>query len=188
MTSLQHSLFLGDELRAFQATCDDISSSSSEEDDDEISNEREMFSHALENVLAILSVVRCAAHTLQLAVHDSFKHLESNEVIGKVRTIVKLLRLDRYKELVQLIAIKLPKLDVITRWNSTFDMMHSFLEIKDQLKRLDDMLPSTLDFQIPDLHWTWIKSFIEAYAPVSRCTVKLQSAELAMSKLKLIDH
>lgn len=41
--------------------------------------------------------VRCAAHTLQLAIEDALKNQVLMDLIGKVRTAVKLLRTPTFK-------------------------------------------------------------------------------------------
>lgn len=61
---------------------------------------------------AILVIVRCAAHTLQLAVHDVLKNY--NEEIKRIRNVVKKLRSSKYRHMSP--GLKSLKLNVVTRW------------------------------------------------------------------------
>lgn len=79
-----------------------------------------------------LKGIKCAEHTVQLSVKDSLKALpeDSKNVITLARRVAKVLRLDSTKHLIAGYGLKLkkPKLDVETRWGSTYVMV-SFLLI-----------------------------------------------------------
>lgn len=66
--------------------------------------------------MALLSVVRCAAYTLQLAVYDVLKETMKVEIV-KIRSVVKALKSNRFRRIAKL------KLDVVIRWNSLFEMI-----------------------------------------------------------------
>ncbi|XP_054087738.1 uncharacterized protein LOC128922139 [Zeugodacus cucurbitae] len=70
-----------------------------------------------------ISSIKCAAHTLQLAVKDFMLSLESVEVIEKARKIVKLLRTPSFRYLIAEKSLPQPILDVATRWCSTYQML-----------------------------------------------------------------
>jgi hypothetical protein len=72
--------------------------------------------------------IRCFAHVINLACQESLKLLE--EQLDAVRQVVKYIhsssqRTTKYLELCELRELKtnMPKKDVPTRWNATFDMM-----------------------------------------------------------------
>lgn len=71
--------------------------------------------------------VRCAAHTLQLAINDALNLLDgpSNNIISLCRTVAKYLRLPSTQYTLQEKEIYtiFPPLDVETRWNSTYLMV-----------------------------------------------------------------
>lgn len=69
--------------------------------------------------------IRCAAHVLQLAVKDALKTKSIMALIKICRTVCKLLRSKKYIFELQKnnIAFKLPRLDCITRWSSTYRMV-----------------------------------------------------------------
>lgn len=85
--------------------------------------------HDLEVLLAEstlnISGIRCAAHTLQLAVQNTLKTPEFDILIRLCRLVCKELRKSsRQYELDQKnISYKVPRMDCITRWNSTYLMV-----------------------------------------------------------------
>lgn len=112
---------------------------------------------------SVLSVVRCAVHTLQLAAHDVYKtvHTELAECREAVRCLRKLIRTGLFQD-----EIKMPTLDSITRWNSTYDMLTSMLDLKDFAN----------DHQTePNINWNFIQNFVGGFKPVAECTKSLQT-------------
>lgn len=73
--------------------------------------------------------IKCAAHTLQLAVKDALNDIddEDAEVINLSKEVSKQLRLHSIRNELKEAKIKivLPKLDVETRWNSTYLMVRN---------------------------------------------------------------
>ena len=84
----------------------------------------------LEENLEIKSV-RCAAHTLQLAVCAVIKKDPYVGIIEKVRQLSKQLRLPSMSVTLKALGLLKPPVDCQTRWNSTYDMCKYT-----QLKRL----------------------------------------------------
>lgn len=97
-----------------------------------------------EQELFDMTGVNCAAHTLQLLVKDALKELkkESSNVIDLCRRIIKSLKLNSTKNVVEEarknaesefitkqleLKLKVPSLDVETRWGSTFLMVSFFV-------------------------------------------------------------
>lgn len=72
--------------------------------------------------------IRCAAHTLQLAINDALKKLNAADVniINLCRKVSKFLRLPKTQCLLKKMGCYtiLPVLDVETRWNSTYFMVN----------------------------------------------------------------
>lgn len=69
--------------------------------------------------------IRCAAHTLQLAVQSALKVPEFQILIRLCRAVCKELRKSsrQYELEKQNIASKIPRIDCKTRWNSTYSMV-----------------------------------------------------------------
>lgn len=199
---MQHDLFLGDELRKMQENIPD------EEEDDQ-GEEQEEFQHEIDEnfevnnaaihelmndlkdpfvdgLMSILIVVRCAAHTLQLAVHDVLKMGWKSD-IKKIRDVVKELKSSKYLNYMSK-NVKTLKLNNATRWNSLFVMFESILEKRPELEEMYRRMPDKLkapvyldpkDFQL-------MSDFTEAFKPVFECTQTLQYEQFAMSKFFLI--
>lgn len=103
----------------------------------EISNEHEQ-------ELFNMTGINCVAHTLQLLVKDAMKQLgkETSNVIDLCRRIIKALKLKSTEVIVEQaqqnaaieviakqpeLKLKVPSLDVETRWGSTYDMVSLFV-------------------------------------------------------------
>lgn len=89
--------------------------------------------HDLEEIFANqtlnISGIRCAAHTLQLAVIDALKKADFQNLIRLCKVVCKELRkqstiheLDKNN-----LHFKIPSIDCITRWNSTYKMVIFFV-------------------------------------------------------------
>ncbi|KAF2892165.1 hypothetical protein ILUMI_14008 [Ignelater luminosus] len=67
--------------------------------------------------------MRCAAHTLQLAVEDALNKDETaNALISKARSVVNVLRTPTYTVLLKREKLRKPVIDVVTRWHSKMSM------------------------------------------------------------------
>lgn len=77
-----------------------------------------------------MSSIKCAAHTLQLAVNDALKLLgkKDSNIISLCRVVAKFLRLQSTKNEMHKVGLSsiIPKLDVETRWSSTYLMVSFF--------------------------------------------------------------
>lgn len=75
----------------------------------------------------LVNGINCAAHTLQLAVNDSLKSIDTPHinVIKLCRSVAKFFRLSTTMIEMRNRGLKsiLPPLDVVTRWNSTYTMV-----------------------------------------------------------------
>lgn len=76
----------------------------------------------VEKARVLLGGVRCAAHTLQLTVHDCIKECKLKKQLTNVRAAVKVLRKFPFKASFKADKRKLPFLDCETRWNSSYEM------------------------------------------------------------------
>lgn len=81
--------------------------------------------------------IKCAAHTLQLAVNKALKWPKIRVLIAMCRVACKLLRKAAYKNRIreQNLEIVLPKLDCKVRWNSTYEMVCSNMAMNDLSKK-----------------------------------------------------
>ncbi|XP_036343114.1 uncharacterized protein LOC118752344 [Rhagoletis pomonella] len=119
--------------------------------------------HIESQIASVFSVVPCAAHTIQLAAYDVIKTIEKDleecrTIVKKLRTLVRAGNTD----------ISLPFIDNRTRWNSTYDMMESLYRIKEYIENLDKNMY---------INWSFVKDFLTAFQPISKCTLKLQNKQ-----------
>ena len=85
----------------------------------------------------VLCHVRCVAHILNLPVQKSFKSQNVARVLGRVRAVVGFFHRSSTasailrKTLTQLELPELkPVMDVVTRWNSTYEMLKRYLKLR----------------------------------------------------------
>lgn len=131
------------------------------ENDDE-----EIFDDVSNEIAKSMSIVHCAAHTLQLAAWDVIKKF--NNEITICRNAVKIIR----QKMRDLKASPVPVLDNNTRWSSTFEMIKSLLKAKVWTE-------SNNTFKI-DVNWEFAMSFEESFKTIAEATKLLQSKQLVM--------
>ncbi len=83
---------------------------------------------------------RCFAHILNLCVRNGIIEKEIKDEIDDLRSLLSFIedspkRLQILKEKCKALNVKfiIPKIDIITRWNSTFDMINITLQLKSGL-------------------------------------------------------
>lgn len=194
MKKLQASKILSDEITELRESLQSESESSNDSDDDDeeeqdfddefeeykIANEEEHF-----QVLSVFSVIRCAAHTLQLAIFDALKELRVEFTINEIRKIVHKLRSSKFNAAFSQLKMKKPKLDVCTRWNSLYLMFQSLLDNKVNYQKFYKLLGSveTKDASLTEAHWEFMNKFCESFKVPYKCTQNLQAQQLSMSTL-----
>lgn len=87
--------------------------------------------------------IRCAAHTLQLAIKDSIKNADLYEFISEAHDLVKKLQIPSLMLKFTDANIKRPVLDCPIRCNSMYNMFKTLLECKDFSSSLAE---SNLDY------------------------------------------
>lgn len=96
--------------------------------DDRFSKIAREFTHNLtiqNDYIALITEIRCCAHTLQLAIHDALERSNARRVLVRAREMCKSLRSQVINTKVRRISPStiLPPLDVITRWCSAFTIV-----------------------------------------------------------------
>lgn len=81
------------------------------------------------NQVLLIDQIRCAAHTVQLAINDSLKNLQEStlNVVNLCRKVAKFMRLQNTQHQIRRMEIEtiLPILDNETRWNSKYLMVRN---------------------------------------------------------------
>lgn len=138
-----------------------LSESSNNQEDDEVEGEDGDDFLDDEHLLKGLKIhaiegVKCAAHTLQLAVKDYFLNMDSFEIILKARRVVKYLRTPAFRQLIIENSLPQPQLDVPTRWNSTFVMIKKLLCFE---KLCEEPCEQGLKLTVSE--WNQLKSLVQ---------------------------
>lgn len=106
---------------------------------EEILNENSDFDQLLKELQRTFSAytmningIRCAAHTIQLAVQDALASINIKTLLKKCKKMCKLLRKKKTRFILRRnnIAITQPRLDCKTRWNSEFRMVNNTFHFK----------------------------------------------------------
>lgn len=161
-----------------------LTSESDEENDGDINiNESEIearleeitnFEYCFGIIRPHICIVKCAAHTLQLAVNDACKNPEIQLSFASARRIIKKLRTPTYSMALRAENKNKPILDCPTRWNSTIDMIESLFTLKD----ICSSDPRNLF--LPDSTWKILEEIVAALKPAKKLMIKLQSEQLTV--------
>lgn len=133
--------------------------------------------------------ISCFAHTLNLVVQSSLEKMRT--ILVKVKTIVEffkrssqaLAKLQNMQEQLGLSKLKLIQ-DVVTRWNSTYDMVERFCSMKDAIVSTVALLESNLAMLTPH-EWKVLDKTREVLSIFKEVTEEV-SAEKYVSLSKVI--
>lgn len=185
----QNSLFLNDELIQMQENYEDSDEEDEYFDENGPSDLPPDIKNALTEITSLTSLVRCSIHTLQLAVHDSINEIKRhhNNYLTKIRSVVKNMKSSTYVEKINSLNIKIPGIDIVTRWNSSFIMIHKLIGIENDMHKLYEFFSGREldDIQLSREHWDFMKKFHSAFLPCYELTLKLQSSEISMGMVMI---
>ncbi|XP_017474737.1 PREDICTED: uncharacterized protein LOC108365257 [Rhagoletis zephyria] len=116
-----------------------------------------------------ITVIRCASHTLNLAVCDFLKEIK--DIRSKVKTVVKKLRTPTLLHLLRAEKLRKPVIECVTRCGSTYNMFLSLLQLKSVCEKSS---ADIADLHISEPEWLTIKSVCSVLEPVYSISIKLQ--------------
>lgn len=161
LQELQKETILEEEIFEEAASSDSFLEEDDTDNDCEY-DEEDILPEIDDALTGMLSVVRCAAHTIQLA---------ANDVINMSKQDVKIVRHEVTNIRSQVrsgkLNVAMPVLDNETRWNSTFNMIKSLVAIKDKIKNKKNI----------SVNWTFVETFVSAFKPLADCTLKFQTEQ-----------
>ncbi|XP_037805572.1 uncharacterized protein LOC119599738 [Lucilia sericata] len=152
-----------DMVKADNDLNDDISSSSS----DEVCMDYDL---PMDNI----TNVRCGTHILQLCAAEVMKSTDIKQKLDSIRALIRKLRTQKYINSIKCGDYKMPSLDNVAKWSSTYLMLEHFVALK---VFIDDNL------DISDDIWTFADEFIKVFQVIYTATKKLQSENLIYSDL-----
>ncbi|KAK3917337.1 Zinc finger BED domain-containing protein 4 [Frankliniella fusca] len=132
--------------------------------------------------------VRCAAHTLQLAVSEGLgKVAEVKPIITAVRELANFLRTPTNVRQLKNAKKPLPQLDVVTRWGSTYNMLKSVASLQHFVQAAMDVSSrDRTQYILTDDQWEKVDDLLGDLFPVYTATIKLQARDLTLGQLLAI--
>lgn len=85
------------------------------------------------------------------------------------------LRNQTVRKLLRQADLPFARLDQLTRWNSTYNMLQSLLNLEEFCKENSDTIPS---LKVPDAKWKAFKSISAVLEPLAKLTTELQAENL----------
>lgn len=132
--------------------------SSENDDDDENADNADTINLNMELNSHIGSIMRCGAHSCQLASNKVCAKFESQ--ISSLRQFVKNSLKLQHINIFKALGLK-PKMDVPTRWCSTYDMLEDIHNNKNSYKTIEEPI-----FLIRNETWTFLEEFVKVFTPV----------------------
>lgn len=123
--------------------------------------------------LSGVQVVRCAAHTLNLAVEDTLNETNLKKVIQKFRNLAIRLRIPTIYDILKSRKLPQPKKDVETRWNSTYDMVISLKQLRSFCETENITILNQADWKMGDI-------FLEVFKSTKVASKLLQQTQLPL--------
>ncbi|KAM5158321.1 LOW QUALITY PROTEIN: uncharacterized protein ACMZJ9_009610 [Mantella aurantiaca] len=136
----------------------------------------------IEEALKISTIhhMRCAVHTLQLAIRDGLKDRHAATLIGKLRQVTVAARAPKTDAILKRRAGKGAILDPTTRWGSTYLMVKRLLELKDFIEEMDNE-----NLALTESQWTQTKELENLLSHPFNVTKRLQCDDLTPGKFLL---
>jgi hypothetical protein len=117
--------------------------------------------------------MRCAVHTLQLAVRDGLKNKHAATLVSKIRSVAVDARTPKLDAIVKRRCGKGAIMDQATRWGSTYQMIERLLELQPAL--MDMAYP---EVTLTDAQWNQLKELKGVLEHPYIATKNLQQANL----------
>lgn len=129
--------------------------------------------------------VRCASHTLQLAVGDALRREKDlKQIIDAVRKLAKYLLKESHVRKLREAKMALPQLDVVTRWGSTYDMLKSVANLRTFLSLTFEWptLNEQIDNDLTEEEWEKVNSILADLRAVRLATTQLQREDITLGE------
>lgn len=149
------------------------------EDDNDIDNLITKVDDIISSSEGCIESIKCGAHTFNLIVKDALATV-NDEWLKEIRKMVKTSKRVEYRALFTIARIPLPKLDVETRWSSTWDMVESIEKYELIVKEIGSKCSA---LRLSDDTWARMKDFKNGFECVYSAVKALQSENIIMGDL-----
>ncbi|KAL5241000.1 hypothetical protein ACI65C_008410 [Semiaphis heraclei] len=146
------------------------------EDIECVDKEYEETEHVL-NRIESANLGDCSIFNGKLTILYFYKY----KLLNKVRLLVRKLRNQTYIYLIKEEKLKLPILDCLTRWHSTFDMLERLQHLKAFIQNMAANDPKLRKVQLNHLEWQQVDILFTTLLPAKMCTKKLQYEQLTLT-------
>ena len=109
-----------------------------------------------DNMPNLTTSIRYSAYTLQLCVLSSLKIQTIQNQISRARSAVKKLRTPNVLKYIESLKLRKPFIDIPTRWNSTYDMLKSLINLKDFYNDHTDII----ELNISSYDWDYFSKIV----------------------------
>lgn len=123
----------------------------------------------------LVNCIRCAAHTLQLVAFDVIKDATMKSNLAVCHKLAVSLRKPTNLSKLKDLRLKLPILDVVTRWNSSYNMIARLVELKDYCY---DNSANDIDLDVGNGIWAFMSEFLILFKPIKTATLQLQESQM----------
>lgn len=146
--------------------------------DQELNNLEDVANLLILDSSNLINCIRCAAHSLQLVVYDAIKVASLAEKILLCRRLSVALRKPNNCLKLDLAKLRKAKLNIVTRWNSTYYMLERLLELKEFCNEHQN---EDQDLYVEESLWQFMLDFKSVFKPLKVATLKLQEEQLPFS-------
>lgn len=120
--------------------------------------------------------IHCAVHKAQLAVnYFMWREPSVSRVLVFAQKLAAKLRNQTVRKLLRQADLPFARLDQLTRWSSTYNMLQSLLKLEEFCKENSDTIPS---LKVPDAKWKAFKAISAVLEPLAKLTTELQAENL----------
>ncbi|XP_062549754.1 uncharacterized protein LOC134214385 isoform X2 [Armigeres subalbatus] len=135
---------------------------------------RDIPSELYEEFQERINLVRCAVHTLQLAILDVVN--KSHAGVKSLTELAKKSKNVKYQTNFDHHGASHPPIWSQTRWGGIFEMVQSFKTQKSFFEQLATQFP---ELDLTD-HWNFVDNYYEAFKPLYICTKKMQAEHVCL--------
>lgn len=125
----------------------------------------------------LINCVRCAEHTLQLVVTDALREQNLSKNMSECRRLaIALRKINNFTKL-QLQKLPKPKLNVPTRWNSSYDMCERLLLLKEFCTNQRE---HDNELHVQEEIWNFMTEFVDIFRPIKIASLQLQESQMIL--------
>jgi hypothetical protein len=128
-----------------------------------------------------ITVVRCAAHTLQLVVKDALKLQQ--DVLAKIRELTRQQKRSTVISTIRALKKPLPILDNLTRWSSTHRMAERAIELREFSEQFAELIGTR--YLLSDEEWERAKLLVQILEVPRTATTIFQKQQLVFGDFLL---